>query len=119
MFLLLVSTKTAWVQPIQWLPTLGSRSLNGLDTPLGYNSADHLLLHSVLLSAGDWFGLFLVQPARMGKRILNQADSLLMTKMQTQTDEVQGSGDLQTRCLLQYSVTCEREEEAPACRKCC
>lgn len=64
-------------------------------------------------------GFYLVQPARMSKRLLNQADSLLMTKMHIQTDEVQGSGDVQTHCLLQYSLTCEREEEAPAHRKCC
>lgn len=86
---------------------------------MGCNSAEHLLLHCVLLNAGVWVRLFLVQPARMSEKILNQADSVLMTKMQTQTDEVQGSGDLQTCCLLQCSLPCEREEEAPACRKCC
>lgn len=99
--------------------TPGRRNLDGLGTPMGHNSAHHLLLHCVLLNDGVWVRLFLVQPARMSKRILNQADSLLMTKIQTQTDEVQGSGDLQERCLLQYSLTCERKEEAPACRKCC
>lgn len=57
-FLLLVSTKAAWVQPIQWLPTPASRSLDGLDTPMGYNSAEYLLLHCVLLNAGVWVRLF-------------------------------------------------------------
>lgn len=35
----------------------------------------------------------------MRKQMLNQADSFLMTKLWTQTDEAQGSGNLQTHVV--------------------
>lgn len=79
---------------------------SGLGTAMGYNSADHflhLLLHCAFSNVdffGVWFFFFSpAQAARIGKWMLNQADSFLMTKTWTQTDEVQGSGNLQTHVV--------------------
>lgn len=58
---------------------------NGLGTAMGQTIFCFIVPSQML---GFWLGLFLVQTARMGKRMLNQADSFLMTKIGTQTDAV-------------------------------
>ena len=61
---------------------------------------------------GFWLGFFSVQTTGMGKWMLNRADSFLMTKLWTQTDEVQGSSNLQTRV-----VCCNIQPQAKGKRK--
>lgn len=85
---------------------------NGLGTAVGYNSADHLLLHCAFPNVVVLVGVFSVQTARMVKCMLNQADSFLMTKMWTQTYEVQGSSNLQT-----HVVCCNIQPRARGKRK--
>lgn len=87
---------------------------NGLGTAMGYNSAGYPLLDCAFPNVGAlcYLVFFSSSVRQDSKWMLNQADSFPVTKMWTQTDEVQGSGNLQTHVVPVFSHKQEGREDS-------